>query len=666
MGKRAPRTATTVSLFPFLAVLICAMGALILLLLVTTRRIRHQQIHQTATAVAEPVEAVDPFPQDLPDAEALPPLPLPNRSPFLDAPLTPLFALEPIPALPDPNDPWRDELRALEAEHTQLVAAIADQESAIERIRTALAADTDELQQLRGEAVVLNHQMQMLQQDLQRLEGQRAVADERAAFLRRKIDETREQIATADSRFTILPYDGRLGTTRRPIIIECTEDAITFVSEGVTITASDLNGFTPQHNPLVTTCRALSKYWARKDRQDSDTAASTEGDPYVLLVVRPQGIVAYYAARHLLGSSLDAFGYELVCEDQQFVWPESDPMAKRICRTIVDRMLIERDALYGVRPGRLPGQTQTFSDAKGSFRLDEVDQIRQPEQGVMINGKRYSREPFDVALQETPSDQRDGGPLWDERQAVQPDVPHRGSLSPDMDADGADRFDPPGVDSQLARSEPRLLRPPATDHLAPPDWLHPNRPPALPRSSAEAFGEVSRRQRDATSTLLGDAGDATDATGNLSFSEITGKPLSRHESSDTGSSSNAVLDLAPHSNRDIPPGVNGENPLWGVRRPGGSIGFEREVLVRVTASQVIIADDSSFPIEPGISRNELRNLFALHLNRLVRSWGEPPRSFYWLPSISFMVSPGGDQHYLRLKSITENWKLRSTVKHVQE
>ena len=48
MARR--RSNTTVSLFPFLAVLVCTMGALILLLLVTTRRIRQKQAVVEVTA----------------------------------------------------------------------------------------------------------------------------------------------------------------------------------------------------------------------------------------------------------------------------------------------------------------------------------------------------------------------------------------------------------------------------------------------------------------------------------------------------------------------------------------------------------------------------------------------------------------------------------------
>ena len=46
-GSRA-RTSNSVSLFPFLAVLVCAMGALIFLLIVTTRRIRSEALARAA------------------------------------------------------------------------------------------------------------------------------------------------------------------------------------------------------------------------------------------------------------------------------------------------------------------------------------------------------------------------------------------------------------------------------------------------------------------------------------------------------------------------------------------------------------------------------------------------------------------------------------------
>ncbi|MBC7964399.1 MAG: hypothetical protein H7Z17_00620, partial [Fuerstia sp.] len=60
MTRRRPQI--SISLFPFLAVLVCAMGALILLLLVMTRKIRHEQSGGDAplAVVAAPPVAANP------------------------------------------------------------------------------------------------------------------------------------------------------------------------------------------------------------------------------------------------------------------------------------------------------------------------------------------------------------------------------------------------------------------------------------------------------------------------------------------------------------------------------------------------------------------------------------------------------------------------------
>ena len=57
MARR--NSGNTISLFPFLAVLVCTMGALILLLLVTTRRIRNDQEVESAVVEAENEDQFD-------------------------------------------------------------------------------------------------------------------------------------------------------------------------------------------------------------------------------------------------------------------------------------------------------------------------------------------------------------------------------------------------------------------------------------------------------------------------------------------------------------------------------------------------------------------------------------------------------------------------------
>ncbi len=54
--RKRPRPTPGVSLFPFLAVLICTMGALILLLVVIARQARLQAAHAVATKEVEQQE----------------------------------------------------------------------------------------------------------------------------------------------------------------------------------------------------------------------------------------------------------------------------------------------------------------------------------------------------------------------------------------------------------------------------------------------------------------------------------------------------------------------------------------------------------------------------------------------------------------------------------
>src|SRR5690606_18368075 len=91
MGGTRQQAANPVSLFPFLAVLVCAMGALIFLLLVTTHRIRQQ-----AVVRARAMQALDSREADVEPPPVVPkaePEPEPEPEPIVTAALPP--ALEP-------------------------------------------------------------------------------------------------------------------------------------------------------------------------------------------------------------------------------------------------------------------------------------------------------------------------------------------------------------------------------------------------------------------------------------------------------------------------------------------------------------------------------------------------------------------------------------------
>lgn len=594
MSKRARRTENPVSLFPFLAVLICAMGALILLLLVTTRRIRHQQEEAVAAAVVEPVvEAPEPLSTAPP---RLFPPPEMQQNELPDPP-------EPTPPPVDPNDEWRDRLAALQARQTELAAGVESQESSVQQLRTTIEADTHTLQNLRSETETIVERRRQLVSELERLKREEQQSSKQAIAFRREIDETRERIANADSKFTIMPYDGRTGTRRRPIILECTEEGVTFASEGVTIRFVDLIGFPPHSNPLRTTARALTKYWQRADARSAN--AEFRGEPYLLVVIRPRGIATYYIVRKYLDAANDSFGYELVGDEQEFVWPDTDPEAERICRTIVEQMLKEREEMLALLPPEHREHARRVID-------QGVSALRKPseeERYVTILGQRFSREPF-VSRQQNLQPPQSG--LSDEPDALSQQ--ERGFDSTDGDALTGRETQSPALSDRIIPTPP---------------------PGRLPNPFLENEASASSLTAPSSSDLSNSASFPPPLPLNSKL-----RPWEQSE----GSSKS-------------------HEPSWQRHVRSGNIGYEREVLIRVSSTQVTVADETSFPITQGISADELRQLLSVHMSQHVLSWGEPPRSFYWLPSVKFMVSPGGNQFYERLRPIVGKWELRHEVEH---
>jgi hypothetical protein len=195
-----------------------------------------------------------------------------------------------------------------------------------------------------------------------------------------------QQNAQTEDVYTIVPVDGLTGTTRRPIVIECLEDRINLVSEGITLTSADLDGFIPPFNPLAAGVKALGGAWYARDGED----------PYVLLIVRPQGTVTFYVARMFLTASRVPFGYELVTADRKLNWPKSDEAVTAACRAAIDDMLRRRNEvpeMSGLAGGA--GEVVHLRGSDGAFRLAEVEELRQPPgRTVQFGGQRLDRDAF--------------------------------------------------------------------------------------------------------------------------------------------------------------------------------------------------------------------------------------------------------------------------------
>ena len=90
--------------------------------------------------------------------------------------------------------------------------------------------------------------------------------------------------------------------------------------EGIVFTDNDFAGPLGPGNPLAAAVRAAREYMAASDPDSFDQV-----EPYPLLIVRPDAIPQYYAARDALQSFGSQFGYELIGADKKLKFPDPDP-----------------------------------------------------------------------------------------------------------------------------------------------------------------------------------------------------------------------------------------------------------------------------------------------------------------------------------------------------
>lgn len=280
-SRRARRqTGLSVALFPFLAVLVCTMGALIVVLVVLARQAKTQAAEAAATKAAQ----------------------------------------------------WQEDLTVARDMTRWRISALAESR---QRAQDALAQARLELGHVEDHARQLREQVNRLQAELeeldragsqsgrssQQLQAERERLQSAIAAARRRLEEAELAARQRRKSYAIVPYEGPSGTRRRPIYIECRADKIVLQPEGVTLVDDDFQEPLHPNSALERAVRA-----ARETLLAQGTIKGDGSDePYPLLLVRPDGVAAYYAARAALKSWKSEIGYELVGEDWELAFAPADP-----------------------------------------------------------------------------------------------------------------------------------------------------------------------------------------------------------------------------------------------------------------------------------------------------------------------------------------------------
>ena len=284
------RAGPSVSLFPFLAVLICTMGALVPLLLAIARQARIQALHDaTAKAAQQQVDAQSE--RELAQ--------------------------------------WRiNELRG-----SRKLA-----QSQLTKARLALGHVENHSRQVRQQAAGLRSSLEALKDTSSQGGRRRAELQRELGQVRGELGRAERQLAGAEQdaknrrkSYAVIPYEGPNGTYRRPIYIECCADRVILRPEGVGLVESDFPEPLESGNPLERALGAARETLLAQKKIKGDGS----DEPYPLLLVRPDGIPAYYAARAAMKSWKSEIGYELIGQDWELEFPKPDAELERVVRGAV-------------------------------------------------------------------------------------------------------------------------------------------------------------------------------------------------------------------------------------------------------------------------------------------------------------------------------------------
>jgi hypothetical protein len=763
---------TSVGLFAFLDVLMSTMGSLILVLMIVSPKIRQEKIAKAATEAAREVVKVEPAPVPKPPP---PVAELPREVIDLNAKFATRVA-ELSAQAEEKRRSAADAQRALLAARDSSQKTHADRtelEQKVEQIRDAKNRTLASVEDLSAEAVKVETE----------LLGRRS-----------RLRKIRDQIAHQSTEYSFVAYDGVSGTTRRPILIECADEQIKFVQENIVLTSREIVGFTAAVNPLLAGSRALIDYW-------SANSPANEPKPYVLMVVRPSGTMAYYRARNLLQHLRAPFGYELLPEDQKLSAPRPDPQAVAACRDAINQAIAKRDSVfdqvfatnsgYGGRKAGLRGgggsgtDTPGLAGSGGPPNSPFDDPFDFGSNGSKGTGKGPGNDPNGAAGNIATGNTASGnaatgsagtgdavagraagdlastkgmgtgnstGPNQIAAMAGKPagsslgspgtGSPGTGSSGLGSSGTGLPGTGSPGTVAAMgsagAGAEPGTgagansgmeLLPSLEPAGGPPNMSaagtgSQSKPdeltlPALDDGVAQAGAPQSEPSTlglgsPLSSPLLqagmapaqGAMGQAAPAGGAApsqpSLTGLMGPPQvgvpqllpplgitgsqgqsgqpggSPGGSSDGAESSGDPGQSSPGSAEDgggmpsfargseDPTAPRGPKHRWGYSSSQSSIGFEHDVTIRIGARSIVVGGQPPIAINGGESSARLAALVVPALDRDAQTWGRPPDHLYWVPSIRFVVCPGGNLPYERLWPALARHGLVSSVDYELE
>lgn len=351
--------------FTFLDVLTCTMGSLVLLLVVLAQKATDVTLEEALKNAAKPqaakVEQKAPADETLVQTEAASDEVADgqgNAKP--DQELSDVTAGLTAEELAKRLEEVRERLAEIAKLREEVDKKLADSKARVSHLEEHERRLEQEIAKLRVALAHLEEAEAKQGVDQQAAEAELERLKTLVAETQKQIEELRKE-TTGKKSYAIVPYKGANGTTRRPIYIECTKDAVTIYPEGIKLSAADFDGPLRSGNPLNAALRAA--------REELNARAAAAGmtdmpDPYPLLIVRPDGAYAYGAAMSAISSWDADFGYEFVDSDWKLEYPDPDPRLDQAMRHAVAQAR-ERQAMLAKAAPRQYGSRLMMGSGEG-------------------------------------------------------------------------------------------------------------------------------------------------------------------------------------------------------------------------------------------------------------------------------------------------------------
>ncbi|MCY2969340.1 MAG: hypothetical protein NTZ30_01560 [Planctomycetota bacterium] len=278
-----------VSTFPFLAVLLCTMGSLILLLLVMDKKAKKaalEKAYENAWNQSKALQA---------KADA-------------DEKNTEADKKEWIKLKSEQHNDLLKKESALEQEITLLKNELALIEKGNQRSNINISSED-----LTEKELALSSEKSKLYSLVKKLESEKTTADknlketkdltEKIVSMELILKELKASIDKSKFAYSIVPYFGKNGLNRKPLYIECNENGILLFPDKTLIPSNDESD--NLKTELLNRTSQLREFLLQ-------TLGPKDSTPYLMILVRPGGITNYWKLQSVIKPMDIDFGYELV------------------------------------------------------------------------------------------------------------------------------------------------------------------------------------------------------------------------------------------------------------------------------------------------------------------------------------------------------------------